>query len=141
MALIGGGGAGGAGNVAGSNPAGIGSSLNYIGNHVYANSGTYEAKNTTQTVLEFTTGNNYIVGTLQLNSAVQYSNASVRQSAAKISFDSQIIALVVGSAEDAPVSQATDILIPPFTNVKVEVISAQSDSDNFTTVSIVGRVY
>jgi len=141
MALIGGGGAGGAGNVAGSNPAGIGSSLNYIGNHVYANSGTYEAKNTTQTVLEFTTGNNYIVGTLQLNSAVQYSNASVRQSAAKISFDSQIIALILGSAEDAPVSQTTDILIPPFTNVKVEVISAQSDSDNFTTVSIVGRVY
>ena len=141
MALIGGGGAGGAGNVAGSNPAGIGSSLNYIGNHVYANSGTYEAKNTTQTVLEFTTGNNYIVGTLQLNSAVQFSNASVRQSAAKISYDSQTIALIVGSAEDAPVSQVTDILIPPFTNVKVEVISTHSDSDNFTTVSIVGRVY
>tara|TARA_R110000822_G_scaffold296968_1_gene419502 strand:- start:136 stop:561 length:426 start_codon:yes stop_codon:yes gene_type:complete len=141
MALIGGGGAGGAGNVAGSNPAGIGSSLNYIGNHVYANSGTYEASTSSQTVLEFTTGNNYIVGTLQLNSAVQFSNASVRQSAAKISYDSQTIALIVGSAEDAPVSQTTDILIPPFTNVKVEVISAQGDSDNFTTVSIVGRVY
>ena len=36
MALVGG---GGAPNVAGSNPAGVGSSLNYVGNLVYAYSG------------------------------------------------------------------------------------------------------
>ena len=36
MALVGG---GGAGNIAGSNPAGTGTSLNHIGDHVYANSG------------------------------------------------------------------------------------------------------
>jgi len=139
MALIGG---GGAGNVAGgANPTGTGNTLNYIGNHAYANSGTYEATTSSQTVLEFTTGNNYIVGTLQLNSAIQFSNVSLRQTAAKISYDSQTVALIVGSAEDAPVSQATDILIPPFTNVKIEVISAVDDSDNFVTVSIVGRVY
>jgi len=139
MPIIGG---GGAGNVAGgANPTGTGNTLNYIGNHAYANSGTYEATTSSQTVLEFTTGNNYIVGTLQLNSAIQFSNVSLRQTAAKISYDSQTVALIVGSAEDAPVSQATDILIPPFTNVKIEVISAVDDSDNFVTVSIVGRVY
>ena len=132
---------GGGNPVGGQNPSGIGTSLNYIGNHVYANSGTYEASTSSQTVLEFTTGNNYIVGTLQLNSAIQFSNVSLRQTAAKISYDSQTVALIVGSAEDAPVSQATDILIPPFTNVKIEVISAVDDSDNFVTVSIVGRVY
>ena len=139
MPIIGG---GGAGNVAGgANPTGTGNTLNYIGNHAYANSGTYEATTSSQKVLEFTTGNNYIVGTLQLNSAIQFSNVSLRQTAAKISYDSQTVALIVGSAEDAPVSQATDILIPPFTNVKIEVISAVDDSDNFVTVSIVGRVY
>ena len=139
MPIIGG---GGAGNVAGgANPTGTGNTLNYIGNHAYANSGTYEATTSSQTVLEFTTGNNYIVGTLQLNSAIQFSNVSLRQTDAKISYDSQTVALIVGSAEDAPVSQATDILIPPFTNVKIEVISAVDDSDNFVTVSIVGRVY
>ena len=139
MPIIGG---GGAGNVAGgATPTGTGNTLNYIGNHAYANSGTYEATTSSQTVLEFTTGNNYIVGTLQLNSAIQFSNVSLRQTAAKISYDSQTVALIVGSAEDAPVSQATDILIPPFTNVKIEVISAVDDSDNFVTVSIVGRVY
>ena len=36
MALIGG---GGAGNVAGGNPSGTGTSLNYIGDHCYAYSG------------------------------------------------------------------------------------------------------
>ena len=139
MPIIGG---GGAGNVAGgANPTGPGNTLNYIGNHAYANSGTYEATTSSQTVLEFTTGNNYIVGTLQLNSAIQFSYVSLRQTAAKISYDSQTVALIVGSAEDAPVSQATDILIPPFTNVKIEVISAVDVSDNFVTVSIVGMVY
>ena len=56
MALVGG---GGAGNVAGSNPAGVGSNLNYVGNLVYAYSGdiTLNANlpNPT-TLLEFTTG-------------------------------------------------------------------------------------
>ncbi len=141
MALIGG---GGAGNVSGgANPAGVGSSLTYIGDHCYANSGAItveDSGNAGTTLLDFTTGNAYIVAEIHMFND-QANALSVRQSAAKISYDSQTIALIVGSAEDAPVSQTTDIHIPPFTNVKVEVISAQGDSDNFTTVSIVGRVY
>ena len=141
MALIGG---GGSPNVSGgANPAGTGSSINYIGKHAYANSGTFEATTSAQTVLQFTTASGYIVGTLQLNSAIQFSNVSVRQSAARISFDGQIVAILsAGDAnEDAPLSQATEILLPPYTNVKVEVISSSGDSDNFVTVGIVGEVY
>ena len=40
MALRGG---GGAGNVAGGNPSGIGTSLNYVGDHVYAFSGSHNS--------------------------------------------------------------------------------------------------
>ena len=53
----------------GANPSGTGSSINYIGNHCYANSGpvTVEDANTGNTTLiDFTTGNAYIVATLHM---------------------------------------------------------------------------
>ena len=65
MALVGG---GGAGNVAGSNPAGVGSSINYVrtdeGNFAYAFSGTLQMQAQAQqntTMLDFTTGNETIM--------------------------------------------------------------------------------
>ena len=67
MALIGG---GGAGNVAGgANPSGTGTSLNYIGNHAYANSGVIQTETSAAPHLNFTTGGEYIVGELELQGA------------------------------------------------------------------------
>ena len=67
MALVGG---GGAGNTAGSGgTAGVGTSLNYIGNHCYAYSGNVTDAGTSgpnATMLDFTTGSNtYIKGKFQ----------------------------------------------------------------------------
>ena len=64
MALVGG---GGAGNVAGSNPAGVGTSINYIGNHAYAYAGALSASTSAETRLNFTTGALYIVGRITCN--------------------------------------------------------------------------
>ena len=65
MALIGG---GGAGNVAGgANPSGTGSSLNYIGNRVYAYSGAVSVNNIETTLLEFSTGSEAITMNLQFS--------------------------------------------------------------------------
>jgi len=63
MALIGG---GGAGNVAGGNPSGTGSSLNYIGDHAYAFSGSIDNSGTQNTLIDFTTANNYITAKIHL---------------------------------------------------------------------------
>ena len=67
MALVGG---GGAGNTAGSGgTAGVGTSLNYIGNHCYAYSGNVTDAGTSgpnTTMLDFTTGSgSYIKGKFQ----------------------------------------------------------------------------
>tara|TARA_Y100000361_G_scaffold104748_1_gene94457 strand:+ start:429 stop:839 length:411 start_codon:yes stop_codon:yes gene_type:complete len=61
MALVGG---GGAPNVAGSNPAGVGKTLHTIGDFAYAYSGVIQV-GTGQTLLEFETGSYLFVGTLQ----------------------------------------------------------------------------
>ena len=60
MALVGG---GGAPNVAGSNPTGTGTGLNYIGDHAYAYSGEVDNNGSSATTaLKFTTGNEYVLG-------------------------------------------------------------------------------
>ena len=64
MALVGG---GGAPNVAGSNPAGTGSNLNYIGNHVYLYSGEVNVDNSETTLFECDSGAGlYIMAKLQI---------------------------------------------------------------------------
>ena len=69
MALVGG---GGAGNVAGSNPAGTGSTINYIRtkerNFAYAYSGVISVANTETTLLSFTTGNETVVSKITVSS-------------------------------------------------------------------------
>jgi hypothetical protein len=65
MALV-----GGAGNVAGgANPSGTGTTLNYIGDHAYAYSGNVSVTTDETTLLQFTTGAAYIVGTVQVSSS------------------------------------------------------------------------
>ena len=94
MALVGG---GGAPNVAGSNPAGTGTSLNYIGDHVYAYSGTFQSLNATATMLQFTTGSEYIKGQLVCNGAIDFSTGNIDSGVVtgfKISIDDQVVSLV-----------------------------------------------
>ena len=52
MALVGG---GGAGNTAGSNPSGTGSTINYVGEFAYLHSGSVSVNNTDTTLGKFAT--------------------------------------------------------------------------------------
>jgi len=58
---------GGGNPVGGANPAGIGGSINYIGKHAYANSGTVSVPTAETTLIDATTANNsYLVAGIQL---------------------------------------------------------------------------
>jgi len=141
MALVGG---GGAGNVAGGNPVGTGTSLNYIGDHAYAYSGKFAASQTIQTVLQFTTGTSYLVGTINFNGYVDDDEPGSRNAGnCQVSFDSQgVILMNTGTqAVDAPTETSSKILIPPYTSVLVEIESDATAADQYATVSIIGRVY
>ena len=74
MALVGG---GGAPNVAGSNPAGTGSSINYVGNHAYAYSGIIASTTTEANMLDFTIGNQYVMAQFSWGYDAQIGNDAI----------------------------------------------------------------
>ena len=136
MALVGG---GGAGNVAGSNPSGTGTSLNYIGNHAYAYSGaitTTTASSAATTYLDFTTGNEYVVGTFHWLEA--YTGNADRHIDILINGES----VMAGTADDSAnqlYAQPIKILLPSYSKVTVKYgISGQTIP---VTWVMVGRIY
>jgi hypothetical protein len=140
MSLIGGGGsgAGGAGNPVGSNPAGTGSSINYVGNHAYAYSGVSSIGTAYTSVLEFATSSIYIMSNLQVYSA----SISGTDLFIKVSINGEA---VIESAYNQqgqldPAGYVGHLLlIPPFSNVKVELKGSTGTSDLSATLS--GRTY
>jgi hypothetical protein len=139
MALIGG---GGAGNVAGgANPSGTGSGLNYIGNYVYAYSGTYVADNASHTVIDFTSGTELIKAEIKINGAVNPTTSSVAGTNGQIKFDSQTIgAGPTSTALDAQYYYSEKVIIPPFTRVQVLINFYETDSNDIATALITGEI-
>ena len=129
----------------GSNPAGTSTtSLNFVGEHVYGLSGELPSNTGAVTHLEFSSGNQYIVGRITCFGATKVSDVAVgRTSLFQISFNSEIIAsLKLDTAEeDMPTLLYTDIIIPPFTSVTITCTSDVSTADRLTSAMLTGRVY
>ena len=128
--------------------ASTGLGIRYIGNHCYAFAGEYTANTTTTTVLDFTTGSGYIVGTFQCNGSMHYVTAAAGCTTVfKIKFNDIYITAVktetdLESAERGTPSQTNfKIIIPPFTHVLVQADSSEDDTDEMSTVTFAGRVY
>jgi hypothetical protein len=136
MALI-----AGAGNPLGSGgTAGTGSSLNYVGNHVYAYSGLFEFDNSGfKAGLSFTTGANY--QTVKIYWGYPETSGDNIQSQVYLN-DEKIYAQFHNNTHaDFTVSPMTlRILIPPFTKVEIGAINGDGNvRDCLVTYS--GRVY
>ena len=140
MAII-----GGAGNPVGGSFTGPAEALEVVGTRTetfgYAYSGTFEATTSEQTALDFTSGNYLFVGQLQVNAFLQLNNVTIRQVGANVTFNGVTVALLQAPLEDAVSSITQDLIIPPYTEVKVTVISATGDSDNFATVGLTGKIF
>jgi len=135
MALVGG---GGAGNIAGSNPSGTGTSLNYIGDHAYALSGKIAVDNNETTLLQFSTGNQYIVATVTF----AYASNSSDDFRYMISVDSQIVdEYHVNGGGNAPDRNSRSILLPPFAVIKMSSQAVGHSTARDQTCMVVGRVY
>ena len=130
---------GGGNPVSGSNPSGTGSSINYIGNHCYANSGAVtveDSGNAGTTLIDFTTGNAYIVATLHMFN----NQANALDDYVKVIIDGQdIINARYQSAGEFHQDQPTRVLIPPYARFQVKA-SADDSPIKFTAV-LVGEVY
>ena len=125
--------------VAGSNPSGTGSSINYIGNHAYAHSGVVGVNNVENTLLKFSTGNQYIRAIIQFNGGAAGGGDNYTY---RVKYNSQIVQEYVtnSNTDDAP-NQKLNLIIPPFTNVECTAVNSTDDSSNDQIVSLSGRVY
>ena len=134
---------GGAGNVAGSNPAGTGTSLNYIGEHAYAYSGVIGVSNSLATLLDFSIGNSYIMAKFQpfYNDAEQGDNVVF-----EIKVDSELIySIELAGATTANTHRGDPnpipILIPPYAHITVEGKNATDSDTRNIGIVITGRVH
>ena len=124
--------------------AATGLGIRYIGEHCYANSGAYTAANSSQTVLDFTTGSGYIVGKLVVTAPIKEAEASNgRVNAYVLNYNGQEVYTTKceSANEDQPATDKAPILIPPFTTVTLTVTSDASASEFMHTAQIIGRVY
>jgi hypothetical protein len=142
MPLVGG---GGAGNIAGgTNPAGTGTGLNHIGDHVYANSGQLDDVNTYATGLLFNVGSEYIVGEFQFDAMVQTSSPAAGDiTLFKILLNGEAVSITKldGAQEDMPPSANVPLILAPYTRVEVQYVGSTNSADYPTFLRFTGRVY
>ena len=129
---------GGGNPVGGSNPAGVGSTLNYIGNHVYAHSGSIDVNNTDVTLLDFSVAaNQYITAKITIGSKAGTGD--------DVNYSVKINGELVYSAYEAlvnmPTQNALNILLEPGCRVQIEARNIGSSSGRAMEVVLVGRVY
>jgi len=139
MPLVGG---GGAPNVSGgANPAGTGSGLNYVGNHVYAISGSIAADNNNTTLLDFTTGgSSYIVAELQIGSDTGSGDDYIYS----VEFNGEVIMTTYAQRIDQGFPDygfPFKFIIPAETRVTIKADNQSTSTGRSTYAAIMGRVY
>jgi len=141
MALIGG---GGAGNVAGGNPSGTGSSINYVGNHLYGFSGLQQINTVEVPHMDFSIGAHYVMAVFTLQGGTKPDDpATGKSSVFTIKLNDEIITSpkVDSAVEGMPSVIDVPILLPPYCRIIVTCQSPATTVGIFTAVIITGRVY
>jgi len=116
--------------------------LSVVGAYAYAYSGAIPLNNETKTALEFTTGNYIVVSQTQLTGRTA-GMAANKELGLIISLNDNTVLKqqpMTNNAQGFNDLDPFDIIIPPHTNVKVEIYSNDTGSiDFFATMT--GRIY
>ena len=108
-------------------------------------SGKYSATSSDQIVLSFTSGAGYIRGILQFNGFNDDDSPGGNRSAGNCTLNlngEMVVLMTVGNAAiDAPHTERSEIIIPPFTKVEVIIDADETSADKWATVTLTGRVY
>jgi len=115
--------------------AGTGLELNYLGRHCFAYSGSFNP-GSGETYLDFTTGSGYIVGIVEINADYAGTGGTNLQVEISLNGIDVVVERDVGN-DYVPGDTEFKLIIPPYTNVKVDISGASAPANaNFT-----GRVY
>jgi len=124
--------------------ASVGPSLRYIGGeHAYAFSGSFGASTASQTMLDFISGSGYVVGELIVNGQFNAGTGGGGLSIWTLTLNDEIVA-VLGTdthENDMPPQCFQRLIIPPFTAVKLAMVSFENTAAELLTATFNGRVY
>jgi hypothetical protein len=119
--------------------AATGLGIRYVGDYCYAYN-NLGASTASANIFEFTTGSGVIVGNIELNPQFNYSNGATGFTRLRIKFNEALIGLLFQESSDFYRSHM-NLIIPPLTEVVVEVISSEDTAAEIITVGFTGRVY
>ena len=129
---------GGGNPVGGSNPAGTGSVLNYVGEHAYAYSGAITCDNNETTLIDAATGNNYIVAKFQ--PSVIADTSDNMQFNVKINNELITRVQITSSTATTPYEEV-EIIIAPNSRLEITCLNQSDTSANDCAAMLTGRVY
>jgi len=121
--------------------ASTGKGIRYIGNWVYAYSGTVSVSSSSnQHLLDFTTGAGLIVGSVELHGA--FAQIGQNQMNFKVFFNEETVLATFWEATlDASfLDYPTTLIIPPFTHCQMDMAQS-SGADKNMQLTFTGRVY
>ena len=134
---------GGGNPVGGGNPSGIGSTLNYIGKHVYAYSGEVQVANSFKTLLKFRMGASY--AKVLFNRIYMEDEAAGDDYTWRVQINGQVVyqTLMYSNAGNAGqgIGPGIPLILAPFDEVIIEAKNVSDSSTNNIGANIVGRHY
>ena len=118
-----------------------GTGIRYLGDWAYAYSGSIGVDDSSPgtTLLEFTSGSGIIVGFFNSIFGIE-GNTNDDYLWTVYLNNQKVIAIMASSARDLDANRI-DIIIPPFSQVKVTAINASTSTTNQVGSNITGRVY
>jgi len=120
--------------------------IRYVGpDYCYAYSGSYQASNTSQTVLDFTSGSGTIFGKIELYAAAKFvSPGDGGQTTCQVAFNGEVITVMKAATEGGAHGfgdAKCNVVIPPQTDVVIQVDSNEDTALELVHVILTGRVY
>ena len=146
MAILGGGPGGGGPVGSGNAFTGTSQSLEFVGTHVYGYSGSFQSSTSNQVAIDYDNGSKYLRLKIQFCGATDYSTPAAGSiGVCKISVGGLPVAQLkahTSSSSDAIFSApSSDIIVPAYSNLKVEVISSEDTADELVFITVTGKVY
>ena len=114
--------------------------LTIIGNHCYAYSGDVAVSDSNTTMLEFTTGEKYIIAKFEYHGAIAQIASSQLAIEVTLNGNSVIHTFFDATVDHTLWDSPPTILIPPLSNVKMTLAQA-SGSDRTMQMTLTGKVY
>ena len=132
------GGAGGAGNPVGSTFTGPSEALEILGNHIYGYSGVVAVDNVETNLINYNSGNFYIVGTFQ---------PSIHEDTSDNMFfkiyiaGAEVSATLIGSTTSGTPFEETELILPAYTNLTITCENDSTSNARDVTAVFTGRIY